>query len=62
MKIVYHGSFVSVPEPLTNVGRCELDFGPGFYVTTIREQAEEIGRLKARIDMLERRPDAAPIG
>ena len=31
-------------------------------IATIREQAEEIGRLKARIDMLERRPDAAPIG
>ena len=44
MKIVYHGSFVSVPEPLTNVGRRELDFGPGFYVTTIREQAERWAR------------------
>ena len=40
MTIVYHGSYVSIPSPLTNVGRSELDFGPGFYVTKIREQAE----------------------
>ena len=40
MTTLYHGSFVSVPEPLTNVGRRELDFGPGFYVTNLREQAE----------------------
>ncbi len=37
---LYHGSYISVPEPLTGVGRRELDFGPGFYVTNIREQAE----------------------
>ena len=37
--ILYHGSFISVPNPLTGVGRRELDFGPGFYVTRIYEQA-----------------------
>ena len=37
---LYHGSYISVPKPLTNVGRRELDFGPGFYVTRLREQAE----------------------
>lgn len=37
---LYHGSFTSVPAPLTGVGRKELDFGPGFYVTCLREQAE----------------------
>lgn len=40
MTILYHGSYVSVPAPLTGVGRRELDFGPGFYVTNLREQAE----------------------
>jgi len=40
MTILYHGSYISVPAPLTGVGRRELDFGPGFYVTTFREQAE----------------------
>lgn len=37
---LYHGSYCEVPKPLTNVGRRELDFGPGFYVTRLREQAE----------------------
>ena len=41
---LYHGSYVSVPAPLTGVGRRELDFGPGFYVTSIREQAERWAR------------------
>jgi len=39
---LYHGSYVSVPNPLTGVGRRELDFGPGFYVTLLREQAEQV--------------------
>ena len=41
---LYHGLYVSVPNPLTGVGRRELDFGPGFYVTLLREQA--IGQLR----------------
>ncbi|MBO7624807.1 MAG: DUF3990 domain-containing protein, partial [Bacteroidales bacterium] len=41
---LYHGSFISVPDPLTGVGRRELDFGPGFYVTCLREQAERWAR------------------
>lgn len=44
MTTLYHGSYVSVPAPLTGVGRRELDFGPGFYVTSIREQAERWAR------------------
>lgn len=40
MMTLYHGSHLSVPAPLTGVGRRELDFGPGFYVTSLREQAE----------------------
>lgn len=38
--ILYHGSTVIVNEPLANVGRKELDFGPGFYLTRDKEQAE----------------------
>lgn len=41
---LYHGSYVSVPSPLTGVGCKELDFGPGFYVTNLREQAERWAR------------------
>ena len=40
MCTVFHGSFIEIKTPLVNVGRKELDFGPGFYVTTIRSQAE----------------------
>ena len=42
--ILYHGSYVSIPRPLTGVGRRELDFGPGFYLTQLREQAERWAR------------------
>lgn len=38
--ILYHGSLVEVKEPLANVGRRELDFGSGFYLTNDRTQAE----------------------
>lgn len=41
---LYHGSYMSVPSPLTGVGRRELDFGPGFYVTRLHEQAERWAR------------------
>lgn len=44
MTTLYHGSNVSVPAPLTGVGRRELDFGPSFYVTNLREQAERWAR------------------
>ena len=44
MMMLYHGSYISVPLPLTGVGRKELDFGPGFYVTNLREQAERWAR------------------
>ena len=44
MTKLYHGSYISVPSPLTGVGRKELDFGPGFYLTNLREQAERWAR------------------
>lgn len=44
MITLYHGSHTSVPAPLTGVGRRELDFGPGFYVTILRDQAERWAR------------------
>lgn len=36
--ILYHGSLGEVKEPLANVGRRELDFGLGFYLTNDRVQ------------------------
>ena len=37
---VYHGSGDIVEVPETREGRYTKDFGPGFYCTVIREQAE----------------------
>lgn len=36
---VYHGSTTIVSAPLVGVGRRNLDFGKGFYVTDLQEQA-----------------------
>lgn len=38
---VYHGSFCPVEKPDTVHSRQNVDFGPGFYVTPLREQAEK---------------------
>lgn len=37
--IVFHGSTEIIRQPLANAGRRNLDFGTGFYVTDLREQA-----------------------
>lgn len=37
---VYHGSYTIVEKPRIIKGRNTKDFGPGFYCTIIREQAE----------------------
>jgi hypothetical protein len=41
MLTLFHGSQMSVPHPKAKVGRKNLDFGPGFYLTKIRKQAED---------------------
>ena len=41
MITLYHGSYIEVTSPRANVGRRNLDFGRGFYVTTLKEQAEK---------------------
>lgn len=40
MITVFHGSIMEVSKPLVALGRLNLDFGQGFYVTDLREQAE----------------------
>ena len=37
--IVYHGGTERVESPICGFGRNNLDFGRGFYVTDLREQA-----------------------
>ena len=46
-QILYHGSNVIVEHPLVSIGRKDLDFGPGFYLTPLFEQASKwAGRIK----------------
>lgn len=40
MITLYHGSDQEVQQPLAKVGRRNLDFGSGFYLTKLKEQAE----------------------
>ncbi len=41
---VYHGSYISIPFPQIKQSRNTKDFGPGFYCTVIKEQAERWAR------------------
>lgn len=41
---VYHGSYTIAEKPAIIVGKNTKDFGPGFYCTIIREQAERWAR------------------
>ena len=47
MRKVYHGAVQEVKEPLVHVGRENLDFGKGFYVTDIRSQANTWANIKS---------------
>lgn len=47
--IVYHGSTEIVKKPAVEHSYRPLDFGRGFYVTTVKEQAERWARRKADI-------------
>lgn len=44
---LYHGGTQKIPHPLCDVGRENLDFGRGFYLTCIKQQAEQWARLSA---------------
>ena len=45
--VLYHGSTEPVSAPLVHLGRSDLDFGPGFYLTADRSQAERWAHTKA---------------
>ena len=51
MRKVYHGATQEITEPLVHVGRENLDFGKGFYVTDVRSQAKTWSNIKARYMM-----------
>lgn len=40
MKTLYHGSYTEVSAPLAKISRRNLDFGQGFYLTSLKQQAE----------------------
>lgn len=44
---VYHGSYSKVVQPLAQAGRRNLDFGKGFYITRLKEQARKWSLLVA---------------
>lgn len=47
--ILYHGSYVEVNKPDLSYSRRNVDFGRGFYVTPIEEQAKKwCGKFKRR--------------
>ncbi|MBR3268740.1 MAG: DUF3990 domain-containing protein [Oscillospiraceae bacterium] len=47
--IVYHGSDIVVRQPDILHSAKRLDFGMGFYVTTVRKQAERWAKRKATL-------------
>ena len=49
--IVYHGSYCIVDKPDIRYSREALDFGKGFYLTNIKEQAK-IGEYFYSLDHL----------
>jgi len=44
---VFHGSTIEIPNPDVDHSKKNLDFGPGFYLTTIQTQAENWALRKA---------------
>lgn len=39
MITLYHGSYIQVGKPLVKLRRKKVDFGQGFYLTKLRQQA-----------------------
>ena len=44
---IYHGSTIEIPNPDIAHSKRNLDFGPGFYLSTIQDQAERWANRKA---------------
>ena len=55
MITLYHGSYIAVQQPLVGLGRKKVDFGQGFYLTNLHDQAkawaETIAERKGRNTM-----------
>lgn len=44
---LYHGSYVEISHPETSKGRAKVDFGQGFYLTSVQTQAEKWAQIIA---------------
>lgn len=44
---VFHGSYIEIAKPDVVHSKRNIDFGPGFYVTTYQAQAEKWAKRKA---------------
>lgn len=44
---LFHGSDCQIAKPLIAFSRANLDFGPGFYLTSYQDQAERWAKRKA---------------
>ena len=42
---LYHGSYTEIKNPMTNVGRKNLDFGQGFYLYNSKPEAESWAKI-----------------
>ena len=51
MITVYHGSIAEVKYPLVSLGRKNLDFGQGFYLS--REYAQAMDMAKTKVEQME---------
>lgn len=45
---LFHGSTLKIKTPDLNFGRYNLDFGRGFYVTTLKEQSEKWAKRRVQ--------------
>jgi hypothetical protein len=48
--LVYHGTYMEIQEPDPLYGRYNLDFGKGFYVTTLQKQADKWASRRAKAE------------
>lgn len=46
---VYHGSYIEIQNPDISFGRSKLDFGRGFYITTLKNQSEKWARRRSKL-------------
>ena len=57
MKNFYHGSYLQIAKPSVAHGRDKVDFGKGFYLTSIKKQAEKWAQTIA----IRKGPDFLPV-